>query len=110
MSIAGLVIYEIRLDGSLVGRWTHPRLQGKMATERAWGGTPGKLEGSYDVEVYTDDGRRLFVGSLKVQPIGQAYTLTWSGAQLLPQRSEVTFTGIGVVANPQMLVATFQQQ
>ena len=66
------------------------------------------MEGSYDVEVYSDDKQKLFEGSLTVRQIGEAYTLIWRGVQLLPQRSKSTFTGIGVVENAQTLVATFQ--
>jgi hypothetical protein len=111
MSIAGIVIYTINPDGSLEGRWTHPTLQGQIGTERAErasDGTPGKMEGSYAVQVYNTDGQKLFEGSLSVHRLGEAYTLTWSGVQVLPQLTQATFTGIGVIHNGDTLVATFQ--
>jgi ketosteroid isomerase-like protein/mannose-6-phosphate isomerase-like protein (cupin superfamily) len=110
MSNAGIVSYKIKQDGSLEGRWTHPALQGKMATERVWGGTPGKLSGNYNVEIYTSDTEKLFEGSLTINVLGEAYILTWSGIQLLPKRRRARFTGIGAVENTDTLVATFQEE
>jgi hypothetical protein len=37
MSIAGVVSYKVKSDGSLDGRWTHLELGGRIAAERAWG-------------------------------------------------------------------------
>jgi hypothetical protein len=46
MSTAGIVKYKILQNGSLDGRWTHPNLQGKTATERAWGWNAGHFRAS----------------------------------------------------------------
>lgn len=110
MSTAGIVTYQIGKDGSLDGRWTHQDLQGKVATERAWGGTPGQLAGTYSVEIKTPDNHKLFEGSLTVAAIGEAYALTWTGRKLLPQPRVARFSGIGTVENGETLVATFQEE
>jgi hypothetical protein len=85
MNTAGIVRYEIKQDGSPDGHWTHQDLQGKSATERAWGGTLGKLDGHYQVEIFLPDAKRIFEGSLTISPFGDAYALTWTGTQLLPE-------------------------
>ena len=109
MSTAGVVIYQIRHDGSLEGRWTHPDLRGMVATERAWGGPSGKLPGAYRVQINTPDDHIIFEGSLTIDEIGAAYALTWSGSQLLPQPRAARYSGIGVVEHGDTLVATFQE-
>ncbi len=110
MSIAGIVTYSIRQDGSLEGRWTHQDLQGKVATERAWGGTPGKLAGRYDVEIRLPDGQKTYEGLLTISPFGEAFALVWTGRQLLPEPRNARFTGIGTLDGTDTLVATFQEE
>jgi uncharacterized protein (TIGR02246 family) len=110
MNTAGIVNYKISKDGSLAGRWTHQDIQGKTATERAWGGTPGKLAGRYDVEIRFPDGQKIFEGSLAITPFGEAYALAWTGRQLLPEPRDARFTGIGTLENSDTLVATFQEE
>lgn len=109
MSTAGVVTYRIGQDGTLQGRWTHRDLQGRMATERAWGGEPGHLAGTYRVEIETPDNRRLFEGSLTIAAVGEAYALTWAGRVLLPMPRDARFSGIGTVERGDTLVATFQE-
>lgn len=110
MSVAGIIVYKINRDGSLDGHWTHTALGGRMATEGATGGTPGDLIGVYHVEIASVDGARLFEGSLSIDQLGEAFALTWSGDQLVPNRRPSHFTGIGVLAGPDSLVATFQEE
>jgi hypothetical protein len=109
MTTAGVVTYKIGQDGSLRGHWTHRDLEGRMGTERAWGGIPGQLAGSYDVEIETPDKRKIFEGSLGIATIGEAYALTWTGRQLLPLPRDAKYSGIGTVERGDMLVSTFQE-
>jgi ketosteroid isomerase-like protein/mannose-6-phosphate isomerase-like protein (cupin superfamily) len=109
MSTAGIVTYSRGPEGTLAGQWTHADLGGQLATERAWGGTPGTLESSYRVEIDAAGGQRLFEGTLTIARAGQAYGLTWSGHRLLPERAPARYTGIGVTGPGDTLVATFQE-
>jgi hypothetical protein len=70
LNLAGIIIYKINQDGTLDGRWTHPDLKGMTGTERATGGTPGKLDGTYKVETYDEGNKEIFRGSLDIKPIG----------------------------------------
>jgi mannose-6-phosphate isomerase-like protein (cupin superfamily) len=110
MNTAGIVSYKIGQDGSLLGRWTHRDLQGKLATGRAWGGTPGQPAGRYRVEIQLADGQNVFEGVLTISPFGEAYALVWSGKELLPRPRAAQFAGIGTVVDGDRLVATFQEE
>jgi uncharacterized protein (TIGR02246 family) len=108
MSIAGVVVYQIRQDGTLEGYWTHRDLGGTRGAERARGGVPGQLTGRYEVEIEIPGGQRVFQGSLTIEVLGTAYALVWSGTQLLPSPRAAGYSGIGVVENG-FLTATFQE-
>jgi len=109
MSIAGVIVYQINRDGSLDGRWTHPEVNGSTGTERATGGTPGRVDGKYSVEIYDGADNAIFQGSLEIAPFGSAYSLTWVGKHLPAGSHQSTFTGIGLVAKDGMLAAAFQE-
>ena len=109
MSIAGVIIYKINRDGSLDGRWTHPEFNGLTGTERAIGGTPGRIEGKYNVEIYDPGNSAMFRGTLDIAPIGAAYSLTWVGMNLPEGDSHSRYSGIGLVESNSMLVACFQE-
>ncbi len=109
MSVAGIVIYEINPDGSLDGRWTHAATGGRAATEHASGGTPGMLQGTYQVVVKNVDKTLLFDGSLTIKQLGEAYSLDWSGNLVSPNRRPAQFTGIGLLQGRDTLAATFQE-
>jgi hypothetical protein len=108
MSIAGVVRYQVQPDGSLDGRWTHSDLGGRIAAERASGGTPGQLAGSYAVEIHAPEGEKLYEGELVIQPFAESYTLAWSGYLLIPVREPATFSGIGMLEG-EVLISTFQK-
>lgn len=110
MSVAGVILYKVNRDGTLDGRWTHAAVGGRISTERASGGTPGVLLGTYHVEIKTLDQTLLFEGSLSIKQLGDAYALLWSGDQLIPNRRPARFSGIGVLEGPESLVATFQEE
>lgn len=109
MSSAGVIVYVIGNDGSLDGRWTHPDLKGRLADERAFGGTPGKVPGLYSVDIHTPDGQKVFEGSLTITELDNTFSLIWSGTQLLPRRRAARYSGIGMKIGSEKLIATFQE-
>lgn len=109
MSIAGVIVYKINQDGSLEGRWTHPEFKGLTGTERATGGTPGRIDGRYNVEIYDGENNAMFRGTLDSAPIGVAYALTWVGMNLPASDVQSKYTGIGLIENNNKLVAAFQE-
>ena len=109
MSLAGVIVYQINHDGSLDGRWTHPEVNGATGTERATGGTPGRVDGKYNVEVFDGAHNAILRGSLEIAPIGGAYSLTWVGRHLPAGDHLSTFKGIGLMAKDGVLAAAFQE-
>ena len=109
MSIAGVIVYQINQDGSLDGRWTHPEVKGSTGTERATGGTPGRLDGKYNVEIFDGASKKILQGSLEIARLGSAYSLTWVGTHVPATGHVSTYTGIGFVPRDGMLAAAFQE-
>jgi len=109
MSIAGVIVYQINPDGSLDGRWTHPEVKGSTGTERATGGTPGRVAGKYNVEIFDGANNKILKGSLEIAPLGSVYSLTWVGTPLPASGQVSTYTGVGLVPRDGMLAASFQE-
>ena len=108
LNLAGIIIYKINQDGTLDGRWTHPDLKGMTGTERATGGTPGKLDGTYKVETHDEGNKEIFRGSLDIKPIGVSYSLTWIGDQVPPTGAQSKVIGVGLIESGNVLAASFQ--
>jgi hypothetical protein len=78
-AVIGVATYEVGADGTLDGVWTIESYAGRLGTERASGGTPGRLPGTYAVAIHNPDGIQVFEGTLKLEALGAAYRMTWSG-------------------------------
>lgn len=74
----GVVLYKINGDGTLKGRWTIPGANEAEGTEQATGGTPGQLEGEYDIKGSNPDGRGGYAGKLRISQTGDTYQLRWT--------------------------------
>jgi hypothetical protein len=76
----GFCLYKLGPDGTMQARWTMAGAAGRLATETASGGTPGKLEGQYDIEgvPLTPGGR--YKGTLAVAKRGDTYSVVWNTA------------------------------
>jgi hypothetical protein len=109
MSVAGVIVYRINGDGSLDGHWTHVEFGGATGAERATGGTPGVITGGYRVEIFDPENNPMFRGSLDIQPLGKAYSLTWVGTNLPANGGTSKYVGIGLVEGGNSLVASFQE-
>jgi hypothetical protein len=79
-AVIGVVTYRIGADGTLEGVWTIEAYNGRLGRERASGGTPGRLAGSYDVVIDDPDARQIFAGTLTIAAEGEAWRMTWTGA------------------------------
>ncbi len=99
----GVIVYDIRDDGTLRGRWVveAPRVAG---TEFAWGGTSGQLPGRYQVEIYDDKENTIFRGELVITDSGDVYDLAWTGV-LVPSEAPAAFQGVGLVADRRLTAA-----
>ncbi len=78
-------------------------------SERATDGTPGRIDGRYNVEIYHGGNNAMFRGTLDIAPIGVAYALTWEGMNLPANYVQSKYTGIGLIENNNTLVAAFQE-
>ena len=77
----GVVFYKIGQDGTLRGRWTGSTAGPKDSDglENATGGSPGKIEGAYDVKG-TNPGGDSYQAKLRIAKTGQTYRLEWDVA------------------------------
>jgi hypothetical protein len=103
----GIVVYKINGDGTLEGVWAYPPLGGRVGTEIARGGSPGKIEGDYEVTIYGSNKEEIYNGNLKIEKEGEVYKLEWTGDLLIPPRREMSFTGIGLMAGQAYFAATW---
>ena len=91
--IYSIMLYRINPDGSLSGRWVTSATQGetpKIFTEKASGGNPVTLEGSYQVKGNEQvDGAEAYEGVLDVCMLGETYQLTW-------YLGRATYSGVGL--------------
>jgi len=93
----GYVEYEIDTDGSLSGDWVLRAESGTITgSERAWGGEPGTLPGTYRVEIFSD-GSRVFSGRLLITSIDatkKQYAMQWNGKDASDQKA--VYYGVGM--------------
>lgn len=73
----GITVYTINNDGTLDGQWTTPSSRGAVSIERAVGGTPGELEGSYQI-TDTIVGVGNYEGTLDIRGLNDFYEVFWS--------------------------------
>ncbi|MEE2750015.1 MAG: hypothetical protein VX519_01185 [Myxococcota bacterium] len=95
----GLGVFEIRRDGTLLGRWTEPAAVGMQGRETWIPLDPERgLSGAYRVEGSLPALGGNYEGMLEVKEVDGAYRLTWSVL-------EETYLGIGVVRGRRLFVA-----
>ena len=76
--VFGVVLYKINADGTLTGRWTIPGANEAEGAETAAGGTPGKLEGEYEIKGTNPGGKGGYTGKLRIRQTGETYQLRWT--------------------------------
>ena len=75
----GFNFYKILPNGTLEARWSSVGINGKVLAEIATGGTPGKLEGNYNVrgEANTAEGGT-YTGTMRIDRYGDTYYVGWN--------------------------------
>ncbi|HVF73366.1 MAG TPA: toll/interleukin-1 receptor domain-containing protein [Chthoniobacterales bacterium] len=96
----GVVIYRIGGDGTLKGRWAGSTFSAndRDGLENATGGTPGKVEGTYDVKGLNPDGTTSYQGRLTIEKTGETYQLQWEVVDRL-------IKGVGIKSDDALFVA-----
>lgn len=92
----GISLYQINSDGTLDGKWAAANSTGIIDTEKAVGGTPNQVAGSYNVQGTMGKSGR-YKGALQVTPFGEVYQISWLvGAE---------YKGVGLQVNDRLIVA-----
>ncbi len=100
---AGFIYYK--QDGAdLAGIWSHENEGGQMCRETVTGASLTSVDGTYPVEIWDKNSRKIYTGTLSIGPLGDCHRLTWEGEYL---GTSMTFVGIGRSVDD-MLVAVFE--
>lgn len=92
----GISLYHINSDGTLDGKWAAANNIGNVDTEKAVGGTPNQVAGTYNVQG-TIGKTGSYEGILQVIPLGEFYQISWLvGAE---------YKGVGLQVNDRLMVA-----
>lgn len=75
---SAIVIYKIGKDGTLDGKWTTASDAGEIGTDKATGGTPGQVEGDYQVVGTNPGSGGRYRGILNIRKTGDTFQLTWA--------------------------------
>ena len=74
----GVMLYKIKGDGTLKGRWTIPGANELEGTEEATGGPIGVLPGDYELKGTNPGGKGGYEGKLRIRKSGATYQLRWT--------------------------------
>lgn len=92
----GISLYHINYDGTLDGKWAAANNTGIIDTEKAVGGTPNQVAGTYNVQG-TMGKTGNYEGVLQVTPVGEIYHISWVvGGE---------YKGVGLQVKDQLIVA-----
>lgn len=100
----GVVFYKIGQDGTLKGRWTGSAAgpNDSDGLENATGGTPGKIEGAYDVKGRNPGGDS-YQAKLRIAKTDQTYRLEWDVAG-------TSLKGVGLKVDDNLFVVWGDQE
>ena len=94
---SGIVIYKIGKDGTLEGKWTTASAGGEIGTEKLTGGTPGQVEGDYQVVGTNPGSGGRYKGVLNIRKTGDTYQLSWAVG--------TSFRGVGMRTGDWLIVS-----
>lgn len=96
----GVVFYQIGGDGTLNATWTvtGAAVDQNDGTEKAIGGTPGKIEGDYSIMGTNPGSQNRYGGKLKITRTGDTYQLRWNV-------DDSVTTGVGIKVDDDLFVA-----
>lgn len=103
---AGIVVYK-RDGTSLVGKWSHAKIDGKLADETVHDVPAGALEGNWPVKISGPAGQLYFTGRLTSVKFGDCLKLAWTGT--FPDGKPGLFEGIGYATDRDSISATFEE-
>jgi len=92
----GISLYHINNDGTLDGKWAAASNIGTVESEKAQGGTPGEIAGSYQVKG-TIGKTRSYQGVLNIIPFGEIYQISWMVGG--------DYKGVGLLVDDKLIVA-----
>ncbi|HEY9302145.1 MAG TPA: hypothetical protein VIQ31_38415 [Phormidium sp.] len=92
----GISLYHINGDGTLDGKWAAANSTGIVDTEKAVGGTPNQVEGTYNVQG-TMGKTGTYQGVLQVTRLGEIYEISWLVG--------TEYKGVGLQVNDHLIVA-----
>lgn len=92
----GVSLYTINGDGTLDGKWTTPSSKGAVDTEKAIGGTPDRLEGTYQVVGNITANNSKYEGSLDIRQENDVYKIIWSVG--------IDYRGVGLRVDNKLVV------
>lgn len=92
----GISLYQINSDGTLDGKWAAANNTGIVDTEKAVGGTPNQVAGTYNVQG-TMGKNGSYEGVLQVTPLGEIYQISWVVG--------FEYQGVGLQVNDRLIVA-----
>ncbi|MFN8353652.1 MAG: hypothetical protein U0Y10_04380 [Spirosomataceae bacterium] len=84
----GVVVYELKADGSLEGIWATNKTGGMTGTEKVVGGKA--LNGTYDITGTNAGNNSPYKGTLTIQKTGSVYSLVW-------KTGNVSYNGVGIL-------------
>lgn len=84
----GVVVYELKADGSLDGIWSTNKSAGMTGTEKVLGGKA--LNGTYEIVGTNAGNNSSYKGTLSIKKTGTVYSLTW-------KVGNTAYNGVGIL-------------
>lgn len=92
----GVVVYDIKSDGTLDGKWAGNNMGGTIGSEKITSSTAKDLDGTYTIQG-TYPNSKSYTGSISIKKTGTTYQCEWSVGT-------VTYKGVGLVENNRFVV------
>jgi hypothetical protein len=102
---SGIVYYQ-RVGTSLVGKWSHEKINGVLADEVIQNVPAGSVEGLWPVEISMPGAGLIFKGQITISRFGESLRFEWSGTDLTKNTS-AHYIGIGI-ASGDLIFASFE--
>jgi hypothetical protein len=91
----GVVVYDLKADGSLDGTWTTNKSGGMTGTEKVAGGKA--LNGTYGITGTNAGSNSAYKGNLSIKKVGTVYHLTWAVGS-------TSYNGVGILDGNTLVV------
>ena len=85
----GVVVYDIKADGTLEGTWAGNNMNGTTGTEKITSKNAKDLNGTYTIEG-TYPSKKLYTGTITIKKTGSTYKCEWTVGT-------ATYKGVGIV-------------